>query len=100
MEVQNETLENKIAVVEVFLTRMAAMRSRLPGSRKIQINPNTTETAHLKLTVENPCLWDIDTPGALQAACQVTDVGILRLILYLQIKLLPMKLPYYLASKP
>ena len=27
VEVQNETLENKIAVVEVFLTKDAAMRS-------------------------------------------------------------------------
>ena len=78
VEVQNETLENKIAVVEVFLTKDGSDEILITRKQKIQINPNTTETAHLKLTVENPCLWDIDTPELYKLHARVTDVGIFK----------------------
>ena len=39
VEVQNETLENKIAVVEVFLTKDGSDEILIPGSRKYRSIP-------------------------------------------------------------
>lgn len=78
VELQNETLENKIALVEVFLTRDGSDEIVIGRKQKIQINPNTTETAYLKLTVDYPKLWDVDTPELYQLHARVTDLGVFK----------------------
>lgn len=44
VEVQNETPENKMALVEVFLTKDGSDEVLLSRTQKMQVNPNTTDT--------------------------------------------------------
>lgn len=78
IEVQNETTENKIALVEAFLTRDDSDEVILCRSQKMQVNPCTTDTAYINLTLENPVLWDVDEPNLYQLHARVTDLGIFK----------------------
>lgn len=78
VELQNETLENKIALVEVFLTKEGSNDIILSRRQKLQINPNTIETAYLNLTLENPSLWNVEAPNLYELHAKVTDLGIFK----------------------
>ncbi len=78
VEVQNETLENKMALVEVFLTKDGSDEVLLSRTQKIQVNPNTTDTAYVNLTLNNPDLWSVETPNLYQLHAKVTDLGIFK----------------------
>ncbi len=75
IEVHNETLENKIALVEVYLTEDGNDKVILSRKQKMQINPCTIDTAYLNLTLENPALWDVETPNLYRLHARVTDLG-------------------------
>ena len=78
VELQNETLENKMALVEVFLTKDGSDEVLLSRKQKMQINPNTTDTAYLNLTLENPELWDVENPNLYKLHARVTDLGVFK----------------------
>lgn len=78
VELQNETLENKMALVEVFLTKDGCDEVLLSRKQKMQINPNTTDTAYLNLTLENPELWDVENPNIYKLHARVTDLGVFK----------------------
>lgn len=78
VEIQNETLENKIAMVEVFLTRDGSDEVVISRKQKVQINPNTIATAYLNITLNNPYLWDVESPELYQLHARVTDLGIFK----------------------
>ncbi len=75
IEVHNETLENKIALVEVYLTEDGSEKVILSRKQKMQVNPCTIDTAYLNLTLENPALWDVETPNLYRLHARVTDLG-------------------------
>ncbi len=75
IEIANKTLENKIAKVEVFLTRDGSDEVILSRSQRMQINPTVTETAYLTLTVTDPVLWSAETPELYRLHARVTDCG-------------------------
>lgn len=77
VEVQNETLENKIAAVEVWLTKDDDQLV-LCQKQQIQINPSSTDIAYLNLTLEHPALWDIETPNLYKLHARITDLGIFK----------------------
>lgn len=78
IEIQNETLENKIAMVEVFLTKDGSEKVLLSRKQKMQINPCAADTAYLNLTLEHPVLWDTNAPNLYQLHAKVTDLGIFK----------------------
>lgn len=78
IEVYNETLENKIALVEVYLTEDGSEKVILGRKQKMQINPCTIDTAYLNLTLENPTLWDVETPNLYRLHARVTDLGVFK----------------------
>lgn len=65
-------------MVEVFLTKDGSDEVVLSRKQKIQVNPNTTATAYLKLTLNHPCLWDVESPELYQLHARVTDMGIFK----------------------
>ena len=78
IEVHNETLENKIALVEVYLTEDGDDKVILSRKQKVQINPCAIDTAYLNLTLENPALWDVETPNLYRLHARVTDLGVFK----------------------
>ena len=78
IQVQNETTENKIALVEVYLTKDCGNEVIISRKQKMQINPYTIDTAYLNLTLENPALWDVETPNLYRLHARVTDLGIFK----------------------
>lgn len=78
VELQNETLENKMALVEVFLTKDGSEEVLLSRKQKMQINPATTDTAYLNLAFENPELWDAEHPLLYKLHARVTDLGVFK----------------------
>ena len=73
--IKNQTLTNKMAMVEVWLTEDGKDEVLICRKQKIQVNPNTEETAYISLTLENPRLWDADSPSLYQVHAKVTDLG-------------------------
>ena len=73
--VKNQTLTNRMAMVEVWLTEDGENDVLIRRKQKLQINPNTTETAYLSLTFDAPKLWDTDSPFLYQVHAKVTDLG-------------------------
>lgn len=78
IEVQNETLEHKMALVEVSLTEEGSEKVLLSRKQKMQINPCTIDTAYLNFTLENPVLWDADMPNLYRLHAKVTDLGVFK----------------------
>ncbi|MBE5915593.1 MAG: glycoside hydrolase family 2 protein [Pseudobutyrivibrio ruminis] len=75
IEVVNKTLENKMALVEVWLTEDGKEEIKVHRKSKIQINPNSTEVAYIPITIDNPMLWDVDNPNLYRVHARVTDLG-------------------------
>ena len=44
----------------------------------MQINPNTTDTAYLNLSLENPEVWDVEYPNIYKLHARVTDLGVFK----------------------
>lgn len=78
IEVHNETLENKIALVEVYLTKDGDNNILLSRKQKMQINPCSIDTAYLNLTLGNPSLWDAASPDLYRLHARVTDLGVFK----------------------
>ena len=78
VELCNETTENRIALVEVFLTRDGSDHVVLSRKQKMQVNPVSSDTAYIDLTLEHPVLWDIETPNLYRLHARVTDLGVFK----------------------
>lgn len=75
VELQNETMENKIALVEVFLTKEGSDEIIISRKQKIQVNANSIDTAYLTLTADDPSLWSCETPDLYRLHARVTGLG-------------------------
>ena len=78
IQVQNNTLDNKIANIRAFLTKEGSNEVIISRTQKIQINPATTETAFISLTLDAPDLWDAENPNLYRLHASVTDLGTFR----------------------
>jgi beta-galactosidase len=78
IQVKNSTLDNKIAKITAFLTREDSDEVIISRSQKIQINPVTTETAYINITLDEPMLWDAENPNLYRLHASVTDLGSFR----------------------
>lgn len=75
VEVVNRTSENKLAKVEVFLTKDGDEEILVSRSSVIQVNPTASETAYISIGLTNPQLWDADHPNLYQLHAKVTDAA-------------------------
>lgn len=66
VEVQNTTLENRLAEVTVSVFKEGEGTVFARTKRVIQINAGKEETARLSLTLAQPLLWDAEHPGTVQ----------------------------------
>jgi beta-galactosidase len=76
IRVQNNTLDNKIANVTVFLTKDGSDEVCISRTQKIQINPVSTETAYINITMDEPSLWDTENPNLYRLHARVAELGI------------------------
>ncbi|MDO4621995.1 MAG: glycoside hydrolase family 2 TIM barrel-domain containing protein [Eubacteriales bacterium] len=72
ISVENLTHENRLAQVDVWLTEDDSDAVILKRSRKIQVNPGSTETAEIRLTVDAPMLWSAEQPHLYRLHAKVT----------------------------
>ena len=75
IKIENHSLENKMALVEVYLTEDGNDNVIVSRKSKIQVNPNSSEVAYIPITVESPKLWDVDNPSLYQVHAVVTELG-------------------------
>lgn len=76
VEVENATLENRLANVQVSLAEDGSSEIVKSVKRVIQINAGKTETARLAINVENPKLWDVAEPNLYVVKVEVTNLGV------------------------
>jgi beta-galactosidase len=75
VHVSNHTNLNQIAMVEVFLTDVDNNNILISRKQKIQINPNSNETAYIPITLDYPELWSVDNPNLYRLHARVTTLG-------------------------
>ena len=75
VDVVNHTLENRMAEVAVCLVEDGCEQPVVARKTKIQVNPNTADTAYLVLTVEDPKLWSAETPNLYKVKASVKNIG-------------------------
>lgn len=78
VEICNETLENRLVKVEIELVDEKEGTTAAKTAQTIQVNPMKQETAIIAFSVENPKLWDIDTPNLYNVAVTATAIGTYR----------------------
>lgn len=75
IEIENMTLENHIVRAEVVFIRDDTGEEILRRSQKIEVKAGMSETAYIPMTVDNPSLWDTDSPMLYRIEAVVTDLG-------------------------
>lgn len=71
----NQTNQNQIVLVEVGLKYEDTKEVVISRTRKIQVNPNSKETAILPITVEKPMLWSVESPNLYLAYAKIKTLG-------------------------
>ena len=75
VELENATLENRLAEVSLFLTEEGKEEAIATTKRVIQINPGKKETARLSWSLESPKLWDAEHPHLYQVKVVAKNLG-------------------------
>ncbi len=78
VEVENATLENRMAEVSVQITEDGTEAVLTQTKRVIQVNIGSRETARMALNLANPKLWDAEHPNLYRVKVFVKDLGIYR----------------------
>lgn len=76
IDVCNETLENRMVEVAVWLIDEADGTVAARVQNTIQVNHGCRETARMAFTLNNPKLWDIDTPNLYKVKVTAKNIGI------------------------
>ena len=82
VEIVNNTDADRTAVVETALipdkghgVAYDKDEAVIARQAKLQVNANSRSTAYIVMTVEDPALWDADTPNLYQLAATMTEAG-------------------------
>lgn len=78
VEVQNTTLENRLAEVTVSVFKEGEGTVFARTKRVIQINAGKEETARLSLTLAQPLLWDAEHPELYRVKAEAVSLGVYR----------------------
>lgn len=75
VEIANHYTIAHTAVVEVSLIDDETDEVVISRKGKLQINPGTSDTAYVTMTVDAPKTWNVDTPNLYRVKAVVTDIG-------------------------
>ena len=75
VEVENATLENRLAEVTILLSEEGGEETAARAKRVIHIGGCGKETARISLHVRNPKLWDAEEPNLYRVRTIVRDLG-------------------------
>lgn len=78
IEVENKTLENRLAEVTVIISKDGVDEKECVSKRTIQIGSCKTETARMALNVKEPALWNAEDPNLYKVTVQVKNLGVYR----------------------
>lgn len=78
VEVENATLDNRLAEVSVCISEEGKEEILTKTKRVIQINPGKKETARISINLKEPKLWDAENPNLYQVKVFVKDLGVYR----------------------
>lgn len=78
VEVENATLENRLAEVTICIYEDGNEDILTKTKRVIQINPGKKEIARIALNLKEAKLWDAENPNLYQVKVLVRDLGIYR----------------------
>lgn len=78
VEVCNAHPDNRLARVEVYLTRDGSDEPVVLRSTRIQVQGGASEVARVAVTVEHPMLWSAENPKLYQLHARVTETGTYR----------------------
>ena len=75
VDVQNSTLENRLAEVTVTLCKEEMKEPVCTTKRVIQINAGQKETAEMAINVKDPVFWDAENPNLYEVKVAVRNIG-------------------------
>ena len=78
VEVENATLENRLAEVSVYIAEDGKEDIITQTKRVIQVNSGSRETARIALNLKNPKLWDAEHPNLYRVKVLAKDLGVYR----------------------
>ena len=78
VEVENSTLENRLAEVIVSIRKDGSDKTEYKTKRVIEIKHGKTETAKLDINLKNPLLWDAEAPNLYKVKAEVRNLGVYR----------------------
>lgn len=78
VEVENASLENRLAEVTVLMLEEGTQKAVAKVKRVIQINAGSKEMARLAINLENPMLWDAEHPDLYRVKVFAKDLGAYR----------------------
>lgn len=75
VEVENASAQKRNAEVCLQITKEGSTQVLKEIRRVIQINARTAENARMAFSLENPEIWDIDTPELYRVTAKVKNLG-------------------------
>ncbi len=78
VEIENNTLENRLAEVSICLYKDGSDETAAQTKRVIHVNACKNETARMAFAVKNPLLWDAENPNLYKVKVQVKNLGAYR----------------------
>ncbi|MBR5110882.1 MAG: DUF4982 domain-containing protein [Clostridia bacterium] len=74
-EIKNEYTENRVAEVWFDLIREDSGETVLSRKTAMQVEPLSTGTAYMTLTVDKPLLWNAEEPNLYRLQARVKEIG-------------------------
>ncbi|MBO4497538.1 MAG: DUF4982 domain-containing protein [Lachnospiraceae bacterium] len=84
VEIVNDLAENRLVRAEVIFIKETDYETgktdayAAKASQTVQINPHSVETAKIAMIIEDPIIWDQDSPNLYRVVVRVTDTGAFR----------------------
>ncbi len=78
VEVENSTLENRLAEIIVSIGKDGSEKIEYKTRRVIEIKHGKSETARLDINLKDPLLWDAEHPNLYKVKAEIRNLGVYR----------------------
>jgi len=78
VEVENSTLENRLAEIELAIFKDGEEKPDSVTKKKIYIGSGKSEVARIAMNVKEPLLWDAENPNLYKVKATVKNLGVYR----------------------
>ncbi|MBE5859397.1 MAG: glycoside hydrolase family 2 protein [Butyrivibrio sp.] len=78
VEVENSTLENRLAEIELAIFKDGEDKPESVTKRNIYIGSGKSEVARIAMNVKEPLLWDVENPDLYKVKATVKNLGVYR----------------------